>query len=379
MNKLKTMRETYCKRARFMRLGRRDKKERGDNKDKEARRKKTQEYEKEEDDVLAKIASAEARLFSQQAIAKSSRKFYKANHHDAHNQFDDGQQDNWTYYHTSDVLYSRVDGTPLYECVYCDTGAGTVRTDCGDVVCFGCGAVLQDTRRILPAASRIGTTAEYSRYKRIAYFNELLVAFIGHPPKIPDDIMSLVRKEIGANKGHYGPIEDFTKQHVREILRSIVIPKKISEKYKTIPRPQNRFKSVQLTSLVKFTERWYYIKNILLDRRPHSVPWQILYLLRKYFLAAEHAWHQVMTGTAHLMSYNYIIVKCLQKIDNESNTTYTCDYRFYWTLPSIQKVIELDEKWKAMTKFLGWVYEPTNIIICLHTIKDKIHKSQHVL
>lgn len=259
-------------------------------------------------------------------------------------------------------------GVPLFACKNCDAEgenndyAVIINSDYM-AVCTGCGTVLEDCPSHISVSSIPSRGLDCQQpYKCITYFNEYFSQFLATCPGIPFDIFVEIKKASvrysSISKKRY---DQFERTDIGEILRSIKVPQQLSTKYKSSPRPQNRFKNTPLLSLTKYAERWVLIKKKLLNdtieifERPHT---ETLLKVRRYFLAVEHAFRALKEQKRkHLHSYRYVIARCFKKADKELGKNEFEKCRKFWILPSEKKIARLDAFWKEVCLYHSWEYD----------------------
>lgn len=201
-------------------------------------------------------------------------------------------------------------------------------------------------------------------YERLFYLNEKLAQNGMVEPKIPDDIFDLIQEE-ASNVKKYGEPAGFTKIHIREIIRSVVVPEELQIQYTSKPRPQNRWKRTRMTSLRRFTERWKSIKARLTGQALPTLSQAAYVLVQQYFGGYIRIWQYLglPKSHSHFYHYNFIIIKTLQYLDYLYPTASLVDtFGKEWLLPTTKAKLEyLNLMWQDV------ICKHMNFKVCLPT------------
>lgn len=164
-------------------------------------------------------------------------------------------------------------------CPHCASGEPLVATRDADEVCLDCGVVVRSRMARFSFADLERThRSAYIGYKHVFHFNERLANLDCADPCIPEDVFALVelaferRRDLprGADMGY---------ADVRSLLRSVIVPADIGEKYRG-----KRYKMLPLTNLCdKFSERWLTIRYRLTGHRPPPLARDLKQRLQMYF------------------------------------------------------------------------------------------------
>lgn len=149
---------------------------------------------------------------------------------------------------------------------------------------------------------------------------------------------------------------------MRELLRCIRVPRELQYLFSSLPRPQNRNKSVPLRSLMRYTERWIWIIYQLCGKQPdYSLLYRRLGEVCERFSMTEEAFVQVRFERVHMLSYPFVVMKIFQLMEHLYQLPFVETYRRYWPLPSRAKCQELHESWFLICHYLSWPLLPTRV------------------
>lgn len=152
----------------------------------------------------------------------------------------------------------------------------------GEWVCKTCGMVQGQSYDIEYNPTQFG--CDSNTYKRIFYFNERMSRWGCSEPKIPADILDLIRKE--AAKAKYGNVKkNCNRELIGKILRGVVITPELSLKYKS-----RKFKMQLLTQkrfYDKYFEKWKTIRRTLTGIPPLIPSHQLVEQVKKLFVACQ--------------------------------------------------------------------------------------------
>jgi hypothetical protein len=155
--------------------------------------------------------------------------------------------------------------------------------DRGDVVCSGCGRVacpsyLEDFKYSqLPGNSK--------SYQRRFYFNERCSRWYCAEPTIPRAIWIIIEEEARKKEKYGDLVTRCNRNLISKILRSVVIPQKIADKYRS-----TKFKKQPLTQkafYVKYFEKWKTIRWKLTGVRPVLPSHHLVDRVKKLFAASQ--------------------------------------------------------------------------------------------
>ena len=257
-------------------------------------------------------------------------------------------------------------------CTNCNKPTNEVLTREDDVVCLECGMVKDRLFRLecddlvcfhpvyahhymLVPGNRSGT-----RYRHLFHLNEVLAQICRTGPTIPPDIMELIQAE-AAKKEIYGLPKYFGQAHIRKILRSVEVPEQISEKYRSEPRAQNRYKSVPLVSLARYVERWRWILSQIDQERKIPLPGiNLVMMIRDAFDPLRIAFLRVC-NRRHMIHYGYIFMKILQHLDHRDGTNVAPTFAPWIPVPSPETCRNLDKVMGDMCEHTGIYFEITKI------------------
>jgi hypothetical protein len=153
-----------------------------------------------------------------------------------------------------------------------------VLTRDGDAVCINCGLVLE--QKLVGFSAKDGecsSKSPYVGYKHIFHFNEKIANLNRSDPRLPADLLSLV--QVAARAQGFGPGRDMWYGDVRAVLRSIVVPDDLQEKYRS-----KRYKFNPLTDMeAKFAERWITLRWQLTGKCPPYLDGRVIQTMQVYF------------------------------------------------------------------------------------------------
>lgn len=228
-------------------------------------------------------------------------------------------------------------------CYNCDKKTPEIITEEDELVCDICGMVKpvrllrMDEPIVLDKFSTMGEHVEhfwprndynltnymvphstisgaYCRYNRKFHFNEVVAQIYLQNPPIHGKLLDRIVKE-ASKKEKYGDPEAFGYPHVKKILRSVKLPKWLQEKFRSEPRPQNRYQTKPLLSLVRFTERWRYILfNIWTQTGSRGeIPTpsdEVMIWCKNTFPKLVTAFSYIAPeGRKHFLNYYYVLMK----------------------------------------------------------------------
>lgn len=239
-------------------------------------------------------------------------------------------------------------------CNNCKEHTNYVCTECA-LVCTECGFEHSEIGVHIDEVIDFGFIKS-SNYKRIVYFRKHVREILKQHPTIPDDLFELIENEAW-KEDEYGPIRGFTRIHVREILRRIKVPESLQKEYKSVPRPQNRYKETLMTKMTKFTKWWRYIiwrlDNDVFIPDGDSRLWLTIGTM---FLQAERA-HQIVKDDdkKSIINMYLLIIKLMQIFDLHNGTTWCKEFSKWLPLPSWNKALPALQVFRRMCEYENWI------------------------
>jgi hypothetical protein len=212
-------------------------------------------------------------------------------------------------------------------CEICKKEVNYVHTE-ADLVCLECGCCIsnlwgydynaeQDTVHRRLTDHVFDRNFSRNRYLHAVYFREHCRYLFLVGPTVPDDLFEIIEKE-ASKSDIYGPIDEFSKIHIKLILSRCVVPTDLQEKYRSKPRPQNRQKDTLMRTLSRFSKKWRWIIWKLLDCPDDlipNIPSTLQHQLEEIFAQFSRAQFQYKTNKKHSVCYLLTIAKFLQLID----------------------------------------------------------------
>lgn len=163
----------------------------------------------------------------------------------------------------------------------------TVATRDGDTVCSICGWVCTSGNVALSFSDGQRAHRAYWGYNPLFHLNERIANLNCTDPHLPDDLFGLVRVEHAC--GDYPADAALWYGHVGQILRSIIVPHYISEKYRG-----KRYTCSPLTDMCKkFHERWITLRYRLTGFRPKPLESPIVRGMQQRLVAFIAPWNKL--------------------------------------------------------------------------------------
>lgn len=265
----------------------------------------------------------------------------------------------------------------IYRCKACgdelvDTGEAMACGSCGVVdsdarlVDYGDGAMVTNGRG--STVCRLGNSPrDWGTYDRLFHLNERLGQLLLAEPPIPSEIWELLQTEFdfGEFEREYPKPDDLTRNHIRAMCRSVRVPTRIQEKYRS-----TKFKCNPLRDLKRYAEKWLTIRKKLGGNAPPKLHPNALHRLREEFLMLKRPFNIMRhkpdcpgnTRTCHksaarcrhnFPNFNYVILQLLRR--QGLHKTFA-PYLPQLTTPS--KIRNLDALCERMWNYLGWPFTP---------------------
>jgi len=166
----------------------------------------------------------------------------------------------------------------------CDSIYAPIITRDGDLVCRFCGWLVGSGLLVSSHSDGQRTFVSYFGYNPLFHLNERIANLSCTDPRIPDDLFELVKEEHA--RGHYPSDSTLWYEDIGEILKTVVVPAALAEKYRG-----KRYKYSALTDMKKkFHERWITIRYRLTGHRPPPLDVPTIRLIQERLLAFLAAW-----------------------------------------------------------------------------------------
>lgn len=237
-----------------------------------------------------------------------------------------------------------------HDCPHCLQRVNPFQTNESDAVCPECGCVLEE---VLLYGVAYTPRALKSTYNRVFHWNERMACFQIIEPPVEDDIFELFEAE--AWTGKYGHPSDYGYHHVAEVLRSVIVPPWMQEKYRS-----RKFMMKPMTNLKRYRERWLQLLWKLTGVRPVDPPHWLIVALTTYFKGLQVPWNvfnnpALGIGRHNFINYNLIIIIGLERLGAE-------EYKqFFPMIRGKKKLTELCGQIRRMFEWLGWA--PTETLL----------------
>lgn len=226
-------------------------------------------------------------------------------------------------------------------------------------VCTNCGAINDyafETSGFLQKAMR-------DSYKRITHLNERISQWFMVEPPMPDPLYELF--ENAAFEPTFPNFEDFSKEDVRAVCKSIKVPPDLQEEYRS-----QKFKKKPLLNLNRFVEKWITLRWKLSGVRPATIDSNGLEQLRTLFNAIQMPFecvrhkpqcdgkirkcHKVYKCRHNFINYNFTIIKLLRRILKDDELVDREYVPLFPQLKSKSKLRQLQQLWDKIIDYVGW-------------------------
>ncbi len=243
-----------------------------------------------------------------------------------------------------------------------------------DWVCTECGLVGEKLLTGIPFESNSdnddGTSGGYRHhhrvksipYNRVTFITQHLHQLTCDNPPIHSLLFGLVQDE-AENKERYGPIGNFTKSHVRSILRNVIVPQDLQEKFKSKPRAQNRYKETPHYDMKRYLKNWRWIIDQLGGPRA-DMDGSLQTTIKAIFVTLLPGFYNTVgMERKHFPNYYYSIMKILQILDSKMDEKYLVkSWRKWFPMPPPPRCLKLDSAWKRMCDYANYPFIPTRLV-----------------
>lgn len=162
-----------------------------------------------------------------------------------------------------------------------------VQTRDGDSVCFACGWVLDSGLAAFTFDDVGRTHRTYFGYNPLFHLNERIANLNCSDPHLPDDLFALVN--VAHSCGDFPTDGSLWHGHIGKILRSIIVPPELQEKYRG-----RRYTCSALTDMCrKFHERWITLRFRLTGIRPPRLDPHVIKGLQQRLIGFISPWNKL--------------------------------------------------------------------------------------